>query len=412
MDSARNRLGESNPLSEAARDALCAHLDRVMASAAFASSGRSAQLLRYLVTRAMAGQGEQVNEYAIGVDVFERPESFDPRLDSIVRTELSRLRKRLKDYYLSEGAPAEIRIDLPLRSYVPIFVAGDREPATPVFDDPSVSTPIEVRTKSPIAAQPPVHARRWWPAWALGGLVILAGLLAMGTWAVRKPEVTATMAVLPFLNLSGDPGKEYLGDSIADELTETLAESKDLRVVARTSAFQYKNKTDDVREIGRKLNVNAILEGSIQQRGDRYRVIAQLIRTADGYHLWSRTYDTSPLELQQVEAEIARSTGQALLPAKSSVTAGAVTIVNPEAHELYLRSIYQLQLRTPESLRESLALAEKAVQVDPSYVRAYGAIVRVLGSLTPLGLIAPPEAAARARVEFRKALELDPGYSD
>ncbi len=399
MGALGDRSGDVDSLSAVGQDRIRAHLEAAAASSAFASSARSVQLLRYLTHRALAGRGDQVNEYALGVDVFERPASFDPRVDSIVRSEMSRLRKRLKDYYADEGSASDIRIELPLRSYVPTFAVADRTPVTP-------QTPAEPRHE---------NARRRSPVWVAAAVILL--LAGVWVWSHDRrdaPPANASIAVLPFLNLSGDPAKEYLGDSVTDELTESLAETRDLRVVARTSSFQFKNKGADVREIGRKLNVTSVLEGSVQQRGDQFRVIAQLIRTADGFHLWSQTYDAPVADLQQVESDITRSSAQALLPAvrKSGSAARPTAIVNPQAHDLYLRAIYQLQLRTPESLQEGLALAEKAVQVDPSYVRAYGAIVRTIGSLEQLRLISPHEASVRSRAAVKKALELDPNYSD
>jgi len=383
-------------------EAIRAHVETVAGSSAFTPSARSAQLLRYVCEHALAGQGDRVNEYAIGVDVFQRPESFDPRVDSIVRTEMSRLRKRLKDFYAAEGASSPIRIEIPQRSYTPVF------------------TPVEPRASAgaAVAASPDRPAPRKEMREPAMFLALLAVLLSAGLliWWVRDRSGmhSATIAVLPFLNLSGDPGKEYLADSITDELTETLSESKQLRVVARTSSFQFKNKNDDVREIGRKLNAGAVLEGSVQPAAGRFRVIAQLIRTTDGYHLWSHVYDEPEEEMQTVETQLAQACAQVLVPQTRAPGASArsLTTSNPQAHDLYLRSIYQLQQRTPDSLRESLALAEKAVALDPTYVRAYGAIVRALGSLEPLRLISPVEAAERSRAAVQKALEIDPGYSD
>jgi adenylate cyclase len=403
MHTADNGSARAAFLSEAQRVAVRKHLDAVTSSSAFFSFARSSDILRYICSRALDGKDDQVNEYAIGVDVFNRPESFDPRIDSIVRTEISRLRKRLKDYYSGEGSGATVRIDLPLRSYVPTFAFPEPETVPKRLDPPipAPASPAGSRGKLLISATVIV--------------VLAGGALGWRSLVRRTPQPSiTTLAVLPFVNLSGDPGQGYVGDSVADELTELLSESRDLRVVARTSSFQFKNKSDDVRAIGSRLNAGAVLEGSIQRNGDRFRVIAQLIRTANGFHLWSHTYEASAIDLQRVEAEIAHSATQALLPAGEAANAPSrpVNSANPEAHDLYLRSVYQLQLRTPESVRESLDLAEQAVALDPSYVRAWGAISRAAGVLGELRLMPPREAAARSRAATAKALALDPQYSD
>ncbi|HUA84212.1 MAG TPA: hypothetical protein VMB85_10165 [Bryobacteraceae bacterium] len=387
MNSARIGAGPDAFFDEARRDAIRAHVDAILATTPFTTSARSTGLLRYLIARFFAGETDQTNEYAIGLDVFERPPSFDPRLDSIVRTEMSRLRKKLKDYYAAEGLKSPMRIELPLRSYVPQFV----------FDQPPASTAV---------------SRRPW-MWMIAAVVVAAGIAA---WMIsRKPaprNLPPTLAILPFVNMSGDAAKEYIGDSLAEELTESLSESRALRVVARTSSFQFKNQSTDMREIGRKLNASALLEGSVQAHGSGLRVIAQLIQSSDGYHLWSATYDTPAAQLDRVESEIARAAAHALLPRSAPEPDRAAGTSNPAAHDLYLRSIYQLQQRTPDSARQSLELAQKAVALDPRYVRAYGAMVRALSTLSVLGVIPAREAADRSREAFQKALELDPDYSD
>jgi len=385
---------DAPPSDSAGQQAVRAHLETVLASPILASSPRRAQLLRYLCTRALDGQGEPVNEYAIGIDVFEKSPSFDPRIDSIVRTEMGRLRQRLKDYY-SSGAPSSpVRIELPLRSYVPAFTFLGVE------DTPAAAPPVVEQNAPP----------RKWIAWAITAVVFAAGLT---TWRIRARNTSpdTTIAVLPFLNLTGDSAKEYLGDSLTDELTESLAESRNMRVVARTSAFQFKGKNQDIREIGRVLNAGALLEGSVTQREGKFRIVVQLIRASDGYHLWSRTYDAAPAELSQVEAEIALSTEQALLPDKKS-QARLASSPDPAAHDLYLRAIYQLQLHTADSLKDSLRLAQEAVGIDPQYARAQFAIARAANTLGAIGVISGRAAADIGRPAARNALAIDPQFSD
>jgi adenylate cyclase len=237
-----------------------AHLEAVASSPGFVSAPRKIQFLRYLVERALGGQ--TVTEYAAGVDVFDRPGSFNPNEDSIVRTEATRLRQKLREYYATQRDG--LRIELPLRSLTPIFIASN-----PAID----SMAPELAGHPETSGEP---RRRAWMLWVAAALVGVTGLLL--AWrAFRFSPETPSVAILPFLNLTGDPSQEYLSDSITDELTEALAETTKLRVVARTSAFQFKGKMQDVREIGRRLNVAAI-DRPGDPHGERFAYLVQEIR--------------------------------------------------------------------------------------------------------------------------------------
>jgi adenylate cyclase len=391
----------SNRLETADTEEVLALLDAIAKSPTFAAAPRRIQLLRYLVNRTLAG--EVVNEYAIGVDVFERTESFDPRTDSIVRTETSRLRQKLKEYHSTQGgSSSRFRIELPLRSYVPIFVVAERT-ATPVPDPPAE---LRENTGSPRKIK-------------IGVAVVLAAIVIGAIfWVVRYRARAAaqpqSIAVLPFLNLSGDPVKDYLGDSITDELTGALAEANTLQVVARTSAFQFKNKGADVRQVGRALNATALLEGSVGQQGDRFRIVAQLIRASDGYHLWSQTFDVLPTDLQRVEVEITRSTILALTPSTyfSNRAELIMTTANPEAHDLYLRARYALFQDKPDDLRTAITLAKQAIEKDPSYPLPYETIGTAEGQLALMTLQTQKTACELGAPWIEKAIALNPRFGD
>jgi adenylate cyclase len=398
MDAAGNKIDNS---ANAIREAL----DRVLASQPFLTADRRARLLRFLVEESLSEHADSLKESVIAMEVFDRPPDYDPKLDSIVRVEMGRLRSRLTEYYSQAGLNDPVRIEIPKGSYQPSFSFNGQEPVPPASSGRPKRSTMRVAAMLGIAA------------------ILAAGLAAFALWRFRAASraIPVSIVVLPFLNLSGEPGKEYLGDSLTDELTEVLAESKDLRVVARTSAFQFKGKGQDVREIGRALNAGAILEGSISNRDGNFRVVVQLIRAADGYHLWSRTYDTTLAELSRIEMEIAGSTEQTLLPdRKASTQAGLAASTgtspgpspNPEAHDLYMRAIYQLQLHTADSLKESVRLSQEAVRIDPEYVRAYFAIARAETTLSAIGVISGREATEIGRAAAKKALAIDPQFSD
>ena len=395
----------SNRLEMADADEILAILDVIATSPVFATAPRRVQLLRYLVNRALAG--EVVNEYAIGVDVFERTESFDPRTDSIVRTETSRLRQKLKEYYSAKGRADRVRIELPVRSYVPTFVILGDNPA-PALDPPAV-LPGETRaTGSQRKLQIGV-------AVTLAAVAIVAAILWVARYRAREvARQPPSIAVLPFLNLSGDPAKDYLGDSITDELTGALAEANTLQVVARTSAFQFKNKGADVRQVGRALNATALLEGSVGQQGTRFRIVVQLIRASDGYHLWSETFDVQPADLQRVEVEIARNTILALTPSSyfSNRAELIMTTANPEAHDLYLRARHALFQDKPDDLRTAITLAKQAIEKDPSYPLPYETIGTAEGQLALMTLQTQKTACELGSPWIEKAIALNPRFGD
>ena len=376
------------------------HLEAVARSPGFVAAPRKGQLLRYLVKRSLAG--EATNEYAIGVDIFGRPESFDPREDSIVRTEATRLRQKLRQYYQSEGQSDRIRIELPLRIYTPVFVARDAGTSANGGELQAVSPP-----------PPSIDRRRPARAWVLGvGMAATVAIVAGIILAWNRPGTAVTtpsVAILPFLNLTGDSTQEYMSDSITDELTEELAEAGGMRVVARTSAFQFKGKEQDVRDIGRRLKVGAIVEGSIRRTGEDLELVVQLVSAQNGYHLWSKTFDVPDRDLRRAETEVVESTRRALLPAQPNPVQHVSGTQSPEAHNLYLQAVYLFYKADPESLRKALELARNAVKLDPDFVRPHSLIVKAESNLAALGRQSPGDAAEHSAGDLRAVLRLDPG---
>lgn len=369
-------------------------LDRILSDAAFSGANRRSRLLRYLVEQTLEDNTESLKESVIATEVFDRAPGYDPQIDSVVRVEVGRLRARLAEYYDKAGGEEQVRIEIPKGGYRPVFVF--RENAAEI-----------------VAAQP----SKW--KWAAAGaaIAVLSGV-ALAVWRMRivAPAPPATVAVLPFLNLSGEAPDEYLGDGISEELTQALAEFNDLRVVSRTSAFQYKGKSADVREIGRNLRVGAVLEGSVIRRGGQLHVIAQLIRTSDGFHLWSHSYEATLAELAPVETGIARAARETLVPTPAaSPGPGAPrevsTTRSPEAHDLYMRAVYVFNQRTEDSTRQALDLARQATEKDPSFAQPLVLMAACESQLTQLQVQAPLAGAERAWGDIEKALALDPGNS-
>jgi serine/threonine-protein kinase len=396
-------MSRPSPLADGSAHAIREELDRILASPAFSAAERRKRLLRFLVERALQEDRAALKESVIAVEVFERDPAYDPKIDSVVRVEIGRLRSRLLEYYSTQGQSDAVRIDIPKGSYCAVFTLSGREAGT---------TPVAESTSAiPLPDQPARgHIGRLWLAMAAAAVL----LASVGLWKVSRRQhaavSTLSVAVLPFLNLTGNPSNDYLGDGITEELTEALAESGELRVVARTSAFQFKGRNPDIRQVGSALAAAAIVEGSLGKDGDQMRIIVKLIRAADGYRLWSHSYQTSAASLASTEAEIAWSVHRALQPgqALASPPEPSASTNNPEAHDLYLRGNYQFALHTPESYKKSLELFEQALQRDPSYVSAYLGLAKAETNLVHITAMAPGEGVPRARAALEKALALNP----
>ena len=335
------------------------HLQKILASREFASSARMSRFLRFAVERALSGQSEQLKEYVLGVEVFDRKESYDPRVDPIVRVEARRLRSKLESYYNGEGSADELIIEFPKGTYAPIF--REKAPAEPLE---SAETP---------------HA--------------------------------GAIAVLPFSNLSSEPDTEYFSDGLTEELIHGLTKLDGLMVVAWSSAARLKGQPYDVRQIGRQLSVSTVLVGSVRGSGERLRVMVQLVDTSNGRYLWSETYDRQIEDLFAIQEEISRAivkTLQLKLIAPS-IRQGAY---NLEAYNLYLKGRFQWNKRTAEGLKRGVQLFEQAIAVDPDFALGYAGLSDAYSLLADYGLVKPADIMPAAESAARKALEIDPTLAE
>jgi TolB-like protein/Flp pilus assembly protein TadD len=376
-----SKPAKPQPGGEVGRDAVMAALDEMVASETFRRTERPARFLRHLVEARLRGESHLLKESVLGTEVFERPASWDPRLDPIVRQEAGRLRKRLAAYYANGGASAVVRIELPVGSYVPVFQRISSEPIIPA------------------------NRQRIWTV-AIAAVLSLFALIA---WrAIPQRESTPSIAVLPFANLSADPSNQYFADGLTDEITDSLAGLKSVRVIARSSAFQFKGQTKDIREVGRLLNVTNVLEGSVERSGDRVRIVAHLERVSDGSLLWSNTYERKATDLFAIQSELAAGIAGGL-----KVSAGpkpANHIPGPEAHDLVMKGRYALEQNTIESLAQAGLDFQRAVDLDPQYAAAYFGLGNTEYSKAGATGIYVRTIGERERAEryFHKALTLDP----
>ena len=346
------KQAEAKTRDNISKEAVLAALEKVVASESFGKAERPARFLRHLVQTTLRGEGHVLKESVLGTEVFDRPASWDPRLDPVVRQEAARLRKRLVRYHENGGATAEIRIELPVGSYVPVFRRKQE-------------LPPEVETKA-IERVSRNRSRIWLSVTA--GALCLAGAFIAGRSFFHR-QIPTSIVVLPFANLSSDQSNQYFSEGLTDEVTDSLAKLKGLRVVARSSAAQFKGKAVDIREVGRLLNVTDVLEGSVERFGDRVKIIGRLERVSDGSLVWSNTYERKTSDLFAIQSELAAG-----IAGNLKVAAGApapVHVPNALAHDFFMKGRYDLQKVTPESIMQAESDFQRAIDNDPRYGAAY-----------------------------------------
>jgi adenylate cyclase len=234
--------------------------------------------------------------------------------------------------------------------------------------------------------------------------------------ADRNKVNSRSIAVLPFINMSGDADNEYFSDGISEEILNVLAGTPELQVAARTSSFAFKGKSMEVPEIARELKVRMVLEGSVRKQGDKVRVTAQLIDAQNGFHVWSQTFDRKLEDIFAIQDEIARAIGDELkvkIAATGTSGQGTAGTHNLEAYDLYLRGIAMWQLRREEPLWQAVDLFEQATKVDPEFAQGYAGQALVYVLIGDYSRRIPyQEALSRARDFAEKAIALDPSLPE
>jgi len=219
-----------------------------------------------------------------------------------------------------------------------------------------------------------------------------------------------SIAVLPFVNLSADPEQEYFCDGISEEIINVLTQLEELKVVARTSCFAFKGKNEDVREIGRKLAVNHVLEGSVRKAGNRIRITSQLINVDDGYHLWSEKFDRDLEDIFAIQDEISLAIVDRLKVKLVDKTKSALVkryTDNVEAYGLYLKGRHYWNSRTAENIEKALACFRQVITLDPDYALAHAGIADCYTMMAQVCALSPKEAFAKAKAAALRALDLD-----
>jgi TolB-like protein/Tfp pilus assembly protein PilF len=241
---------------------------------------------------------------------------------------------------------------------------------------------------------------------------MLDDMRAARSTATVAPAPQKSIAVLPFLNMSADPENEYFSDGLTEELINALTKIRDLRVVARTSSFAFKGEKIDIREVGEKLKVTTLLEGSVRRAGNRLRITAQLINVADGFHLWSDRFDREMEDVFAIQDEITEKIVDTL-KAELQVSEEVVRMIRPhnmEAYDHYLKGRYH---SSKFLIDKAMAYYNRAIALDPDYAPAHAALAESYVLLsTGFDVLPNSEAMPRAREAAQKALEIDPTLAE
>ncbi len=274
--------------------------------------------------------------------------------------------------------------------------------ATPEVGNPKRPTKLvaavpERKSKIPLVA-------------ALMSVAVLMGAGAF--WLARDAKSSGSqyqesIAVLPFLDLSAEKNQAYFSDGLAEELRDALAKIPGLRVAASTSSFQFRDKTDDARAIGKKLHVASILEGSVRKQGKRTKITTQLIKSADGFQLWSNTFDRDMTDIFAVQEEIARAVTGTLKIKLLGQKTSTPKSTNPEAYNQFLQGRYFLERRSSENLARAGGYFEEAIKLDKSYARAWAGLAESRNGQAGDGRPDSMQVFALARAAAQQALSLD-----
>jgi len=235
--------------------------------------------------------------------------------------------------------------------------------------------------------------------------VLIFIYLKFGTDLIISTEIQEkSIAVLAFENMSGDPDQEYFSDGISEEILNSLANVKELKVAGRTSAFSFKGKNEDIRTIGDKLDVKMVLEGSVRKAGNQVRITAQLINVEDGFHIWSETYNKEMKDIFTVQEEIANRIVKKLKLQVQDISQSVGGTQNMEAYELLLKGSYFF-MKGYEHIERAMGYFKKAVELDPDYAEAYAYIGELY--LYYIGIMSTSDAFAKARTSAQKAISLN-----
>ncbi|MGA7323010.1 MAG: hypothetical protein WBX25_00660 [Rhodomicrobium sp.] len=339
--------------------AVCEQLARIVDSPRFVSSARLRRFLTHIVNRTLSGDLDSLKEFSIAMEVFDRTSEYDPNIDAIVRVEARRLRAKLKEYYEGPGRNDPVLIGLRPGSYVPIF--------------------------------------RW----------LVQKLDNDAREIAPAVQARASVAVLPFVNMSPEPEQDYFCDGISEEIIDSLTHIAGLKVIARSSAFQFKGTSFDIRDVGRRLDADVVIEGSVRKAGEQLRITAQAIQAESGHHLWSKVFRHELKDVFAIQEEIAHTVAGLL---RVNPPAGGVrpSVRDLEPYTRYLRARFLIHQQSPETLRDALEQLRELTQLFPDYALAYSGMAGAHSLLAHFGEVAGRDVYPDVKANAERAYALDP----
>jgi TolB-like protein/DNA-binding winged helix-turn-helix (wHTH) protein len=284
-------------------------------------------------------------------------------------------------------------------------VVRDRAPATPEPESRDFTVRYEIGLTGH-ATKRGSQVRLWLAA----AIFAILGMAGFFLWRWQRPAPISSIAILPFDNLSAPAFNDAFSDGLTDEIAASISHLDGVRVAGRRSAYVFKGKHDDLRDIGSRLNVEAVVEGSVQRAADRTHVTVELNRTRDGFTIWSQTYDGTTGDWMQIESQIAGSIARALAHKISSKNTPAAH--DPEAHALYLEARYLWNQRNFAAELKSVDLLQQAIARDPNYALAWAGLADSLIAIGDVEEVDPSAYLPRARDAALKALQLDPSLAE
>jgi len=309
-------------------------LMRMLENTLFSQSERQSRFLEYIVDKTIAGEGSKIKQFAIGIDVFDRDESFDPAIDSIVRVEAGRLRSKLREYYSNAGGSDEVEITLRKGKYIVDFEFRE-------IRKTRVTHPNSNRSND---------------------------------------DEQVTIAVLAFTNTSGDADQDYFADGISEDIITDLSKIANLSVISRQSSFSYRGDNVNNREIAQQLGAGYILNGSVRKAANKVRVSAQLVDMTNEKQLWAERYDRNLDDIFAVQDDVTEKIVSALQLTFKNQTARQTESSNNrnlEAYDCVLRGAEYTRLSTKQDLLQAQALFRKAISLDADYAEAYARLARI-----------------------------------
>jgi TolB-like protein/Tfp pilus assembly protein PilF len=367
-------------------EAVRTQLNKVLSSGGFARNERLSGFLRFVVEQELSGRGDELKESIIGVEFFGRPPDYDVRQDSVVRNEAAKLRARLAEYHVAEGAADALIIELPKGGYKPAFRHIEKATA-PVPPPAAPQGRVGLRLAVALAGCIVVSAALWWQA-------------------IQHRNAPIPIAVLPLINLDRNPDHDYFADGLTGEIIRNLSIIDGLAVRSQTSSFAFKGKPPNVRDVGKQLDAEYILEGSVLLSGQQLRINAQLVRVRDDFPLWAGKYDRELTDIFAIQDEISRGIVNELRLKLGQGRRRYETSV--EAYDLYLRA-RALQIQHGQvGFDESIGPLEKAITIDPSFAPAYAGLATAYASRSGQFRMDISNEVQKLRAVVEQAIRLDP----